>query len=82
VLSLGTVSDRSAGDRIGLLLLSRGDLGRLHRPDADAASQPLDFTVRILIATRGAAVVLVVNLETTGKELVPQLALVAESSAV
>jgi hypothetical protein len=86
VLSLGTVSDRSAGDRIGLLLPSRGDLGRLHRPDADAASQPLDFTVRILIATRGAAVVLVVNLqfslETRGEELVPQLTLVAESSAV
>jgi MFS transporter, SHS family, lactate transporter len=50
-----------------------------------AASQPLGFTVPMLIATSGAAVVFVVTLlfspETRGKELVPQLTLVAESSA-
>jgi len=50
-----------------------------------AASQPLGFTVPMLIATVGAAVVFVVTLlfspETRGKELVPQLTLVAESSA-
>jgi SHS family lactate transporter-like MFS transporter len=44
------------------------------------------FTVPMLIATSGAAVVFVVTLllspETRGKELVPQLTLVAESSAV
>jgi SHS family lactate transporter-like MFS transporter len=50
-----------------------------------AAGQPLGFTVPMLIATTGAAVVFVVTLlfspETRGKELVPQLTLVAESSA-
>jgi MFS transporter, SHS family, lactate transporter len=50
-----------------------------------AANQPLGFTVPMLIATSGAAVVFVVTLlfspETRGKELVPQLTLVAESSA-
>jgi SHS family lactate transporter-like MFS transporter len=50
-----------------------------------AANQPLGFTVPMLIATSGAAVVFVVTLlfsaETRGKELVPRLTLVAESSA-
>ena len=50
-----------------------------------AANQPLGFTVPMLIATSGAAVVFVVTLlfspETRGKEFVPQLTLVAESSA-
>ena len=50
-----------------------------------AANQPLGFTVPMLIATSGAAVVFVLTLlfspETRGKELVPQLTLVAESSA-
>ena len=49
-----------------------------------AANQPLGFTVPMLIATSGAAVVFVVTLlfspETRGKELVSQLTLVAESS--
>ena len=49
-----------------------------------AANQPLGFTVPMLIATSGAAVVFVITLlfspETRGKELVPQLTLVAESS--
>jgi MFS transporter, SHS family, lactate transporter len=35
VLSVGTISDRGASDRIGLLLPPGGDLGRLHRPSAD-----------------------------------------------
>jgi MFS transporter, SHS family, lactate transporter len=49
-----------------------------------AANQPLGFTVPMLIATSGAAIVFVVTLllpETRGKEFVPQLTLVAESSA-
>jgi SHS family lactate transporter-like MFS transporter len=50
-----------------------------------AAGQPLGFTVPMLIATTGAVVVFVVTLlfspETRGKELTPELTLVAESSA-
>jgi hypothetical protein len=50
-----------------------------------AAGQPLGFTVPMLIATAGAAVVFVITLlfspETRGNELVPQLTLVADSSA-
>jgi hypothetical protein len=50
-----------------------------------AGNQPLGFTVPMLVATSGAAVVFVVTLlfspETRDKELVPQLTLVAESSA-
>jgi hypothetical protein len=50
-----------------------------------AAGQPLGFTVPMLIATVGAAVVFVITLlfspETRGNELVPQLTLVADSPA-
>jgi len=45
-----------------------------------AATQPLGFTIPMLLSTTGAAIVFVITLlfgpETKGKELVPQLTLV------
>jgi uncharacterized membrane protein len=88
VLSVRTASDRGAGDRIGLLLPPGAIWAGFTGPVLTyfAASQPFGFTVPMLIATIGAAVVFVVTLlfspETRGKEFVPQLTLVAESSAV
>jgi hypothetical protein len=91
MISVRTVSDRGAGDRVGLLLPPRGNLAiwagfTCPVQTYFAASQPLGFAVPMLIAMSGAAVVFIVTLlfspETRGKELVPQLTLVAESSAV
>ena len=82
-LSIGTIPDRGAGDRVGLLLPPRGDLGGFTGPllALFAATQPLGFAVPMLVSTVGAALVFVVTLlfgpETKGKVLVSHLSLAA-----